>query len=94
VNIRWIRGGAILFFLLFVAAVTWPGMTLGNRILPLVLGLPFSMVWIASWVVLSFLVLVALDSREGRARKRTPSDPLDSERSDGPVGDRPSGGGE
>ena len=56
-----------MFFLLFLLAVTWPGMTLGNRILPLVLGLPFSMVWIASWVVLSFLVLIVLDWEEGKA---------------------------
>lgn len=67
-NIRWIRGGTILFFVLFILAVTWPGMIPGNRVLPLVLGLPFSMVWIASWVVLSFLVLVALDWAEGKAR--------------------------
>ena len=68
-SIRWIRGGAALFFLLFVVAVTWPGMIPGNRIFPLILGLPFSMVWIASWVVLSFLVLAALDALEGRARQ-------------------------
>jgi hypothetical protein len=66
VNIRWIRGGAIAFFLLFLVAVTWPGMIAGNRIFPLVLGLPLSMVWIASWVVASFLVLVLLDAAEGR----------------------------
>lgn len=68
-TIRWIRGGTILFFLLFVLAVTWPGMTLGNQVFPLVLGLPFSMVWIAFWVVLSFLVLVLLDWAEGRGRE-------------------------
>jgi len=67
VKIHRIRGGAILFFLLFVGAVTWPGMILGNRIFPLVLGLPFSMVWIASWVLASFLVLLGLDLAEGRA---------------------------
>ena len=67
-NIRWIRGGTILFFVLFIVAVTWPGMIPGNRVFPLVLGLPFSMVWIASWVVLSFLVLVVLDWAEGKAR--------------------------
>jgi hypothetical protein len=69
VNIRWVRTGAIVFFLLFIVAVTWPGMTPGNRIFPLILGLPFSMVWIATWVVLSFLVLVAVDSAEGRVRR-------------------------
>ena len=67
-SIHWARRGAILFFLLFIVAVTWPGMILGNRIFPLVLGLPFSMVWIASWVVLSFLVLIFLDRAEERAR--------------------------
>lgn len=67
-NIRWIRGGTILFFILFIAAVTWPGMGIGNRVFPLVLGLPFSMFWIALWVVLSFLVLVILDWAEGKAR--------------------------
>jgi hypothetical protein len=70
-SVRWIRAGAILFFLLFVAGVTWPGMMLGNRIFPLILGLPFSMVWIASWVGLSFFVLVILDRTEGRGRGPT-----------------------
>lgn len=67
-TIRWVRGSAILFFCLFLAGVTWPGMRLGNRIFPLVLGLPLSMVWIASWVVLSFIVLLVLDRAEERAR--------------------------
>jgi hypothetical protein len=40
-----------------------------NRIEPLILGLPFSMVWIALWVVLSFLVLLLVDRLEGRARR-------------------------
>ena len=75
-TIRWIRRGVFLFFLLFILAVTWPGMTLGNRTFPLILGLPVSMVWIASWVVLSFLVLVAVDVLEGKERtarlSRTP----------------------
>jgi hypothetical protein len=71
VTIRWVRGATILFFLLFIVAVTWPGMLPGNRVYPLVLGLPFSMFWIASWVVLSFLVLVFLDRSEGRARRRS-----------------------
>lgn len=68
-TIRWVRGATILFFLLFIVAVTWPGMLMGNRVFPLVLELPFSMFWIASWVVLSFLVLVFLDWTEGRARR-------------------------
>ena len=63
-NVVWVRRGTALFFVLFVLAVTWPGMVPFNRIRPLVLGLPFSMFWIAAWVALSFLVLVWVDRAE------------------------------
>ena len=68
-NVRWVRRGAALFFLLFVLAVTWPGMLPFNRIHPMVLGLPFSMFWIALWVFCSFLVLLVVDRVEGRDRE-------------------------
>jgi hypothetical protein len=68
-NVRWVRRGAALFFLLFVLAVTWPGMLPFNRIHPLILGLPFSMFWIALWVLCSFLVLLLVDRVEGRDRE-------------------------
>ena len=67
-NVAWVRWGTGAFFLLFVLAVTWPGMLPFNRIHPRVLGLPFSMFWIALWVFTSFLVLVVVDWVEGRAR--------------------------
>ena len=60
-RVKWVRRGAVLFFMLFAVAVTWPGMVPFNRIDPLILGLPFSMAWIASWVLLSFLFLVLVD---------------------------------
>ncbi len=68
-NVRWVRRGAALFFLLFILAVTWPGMLPFNRIHPMVLGLPLSMFWIAFWVFCSFLVLLLVDWVEGKARK-------------------------
>ena len=68
-SVRTARMATGLFFLLFVAAVTWPGMIPFNRIEPLILGLPFSMAWVAFWVALSFLVLAALDRVEEAARK-------------------------
>jgi len=68
-NVRWVRGGAGAFFLLFVLAVTWPGMLPFNRIRPQLLGLPFSMFWIALWVLGSFLVLLLVDRVESRARR-------------------------
>ncbi len=67
--VRWVRAGAVAFFLLFVVAVTWPGMTPFNTVEPLVLGLPFSMTWIALWVLLSFVVLVVVDRVEEGARE-------------------------
>jgi hypothetical protein len=68
-SVRWVRRGTALFFLLFVLAVTWPGMLHFNRIHPLVLGLPLSMFWIALWVVCSFLILLLVDVVEGKTRK-------------------------
>jgi len=52
-----------LFFAIYLVfcllALTWPGyQLLGNRIEPLVLGLPFSLVWVMGWVGLTFLVLI------------------------------------
>jgi hypothetical protein len=67
--VRLTRIGTAVFFILFVLAVTWPGMVPFNRIEPLVLGLPFSMFWIALWVFCSFLVLVVVDRVESRARE-------------------------
>jgi len=61
-----VRKGAAIFFILFALAVTWPGMIPFNRIEPLVLGLPFSMFWIAIWILLSFFVLLVVDRAEGK----------------------------
>lgn len=60
---------AIAYFVLFAIAVTWPGMVPFNRIRPLVLGLPFSMVWIAAWIVGGALVLWWLDRVIERERR-------------------------
>jgi hypothetical protein len=68
VSVRSVRVVATIFFILFVLAVTWPGMVPFNRIEPLVFGLPFSMFWPACWVFASFLVLLWVDRVEERAR--------------------------
>ena len=66
---RLVPWGAAGFFLLFTVAVTWPGMIPFNRVEPMVLGLPFNMVWIAFWVVLSFVVLVLVDRLHEASRE-------------------------
>jgi len=57
-----------IYFTLALIAVTWPGLTLFARIEPLLLGLPFSMAWIAAWIVGSLVVLYLLDGVERRYR--------------------------
>jgi hypothetical protein len=54
---NWLLG---LYVIACILALTWPGYALlGNRIEPTVLGLPFSLVWVVAWVLLSFLALAA-----------------------------------
>jgi hypothetical protein len=57
-----------LYFGLALLAMTWPGLVPFARIEPLVLGLPFSMAWIAAWISGSVLVLYLLDRVEERYR--------------------------
>ena len=68
-SVRGMRRLVGLYFVAFAFAVTWPGMVPFNRIEPLVLGLPFSMAWVAAWVVVGCLLLVALDAVERRGRR-------------------------
>jgi len=57
-----------LYFFSALGAVTWPGLVPFSRIEPLVLGLPFSMAWIAAWVAGAVLVIFLLDRVERRYR--------------------------
>ena len=56
------------YLVIALIAVTWPGMTPFARIEPLVLGLPFSMAWIAGWIAGVVVVLALLDRVEKRHR--------------------------
>jgi hypothetical protein len=58
-----VRFVAWAFFLLNLGAVVWPGLTYFNRVEPMILGLPFIMVWLAGWVVTSIGVLVWIEHR-------------------------------
>jgi len=51
-----------VIFICYVAAcllaIVWPGYAwFGNRIEPYVAGLPFSLAWIVSWVLATFVAL-------------------------------------
>lgn len=58
---RRVRRVVVVFFLLYTVAVTWPGMVPFNRIRPLVLGLPLSLVWPALWIVAGCALLFLLE---------------------------------
>jgi membrane protein implicated in regulation of membrane protease activity len=57
-----------LYFLLATFFVTWPGLLPFAKMEPFILGLPFSMAWIASWIAGSVVVLYLLDRVERRYR--------------------------
>lgn len=57
-----------LYFILATLSMTWPGILPFARIEPLVLGLPFSLAWIAAWISGSIVVLFLLDRVEKRYR--------------------------
>ncbi len=69
-TVRFARILTATFFAAFALAVTWPGMVPFNRIRPFVFGLPFSLFWIAVWIVAGALVLWMLDHVEGAERAR------------------------
>lgn len=69
-SVRFARALTLAYLVAYACAVTWPGMLPFNRIQPLILGLPFSMVWIAIWIIGGCLVLWMLDHVESSARER------------------------
>jgi hypothetical protein len=52
---------------LYAVFLTWPGIVPFNRIQPLVLGLPFVLVWIVLWVLLLGVGFALLNAAESRA---------------------------
>ncbi len=59
--------GAYLIAAMFF--VTWPGFVPFARVEPKILGLPFSMAWVAGWVAGVAVVLTLLDRVERRHRE-------------------------
>lgn len=53
---------AMLYF------VTWPGIVPFAKAEPLIMGLPFTMAWIAAWISGSVVVLALLDRVEKKHR--------------------------
>ncbi len=77
-TVKIVRRCALVFFLIYLLAVIWPLATLVSAAEPMILGLPFSMAWVAAWILLGFVVLLILDRferrEEDRARERQDSE--------------------
>lgn len=59
----------LLFFVIALVALIWPGLAIVSDPAPLVIGLPLPLAWIIAWLMLLFLVLIRLyraDTRNGR----------------------------
>ena len=67
-NLVTARALTIAYFSLMLVFTTWPGMLPFARVYPLVLGLPFSMAWLAGWISGGVVVLFLLDRVEQRYR--------------------------
>jgi drug/metabolite transporter (DMT)-like permease len=55
--------------LLLLAATIWPGYLVGARIEPYLLGLPFSLMWLALCIAVVFVALLLTFRADMRARK-------------------------
>ncbi len=54
-----------LFSIFILLMLIFPVFSLGNRVEPFILGLPFSMAWVIFWIVIEFiglLIFIKLDS--------------------------------
>ena len=78
-SVRFARTLAFVFLAAYAVAVTFPGIVPFNHVFPLVLGLPFNMVWIAVWITAGCAVLWMVDRAEGAERRRRSRRPPDAE---------------
>jgi hypothetical protein len=60
----------VAWFVLVFLAMIWPLYVPMARVRPLVLGVPFSLAWIAGLLIASFFVLLGYHLHQGRARRR------------------------
>jgi hypothetical protein len=67
-SLRTARALTGTYFGVMLVVVTWPGALPFGRVRPLVLGLPFSLAWIAGWILGAVFVLWGLDRVERRYR--------------------------
>ncbi len=60
----------LAFFVVYLAALTFPGYLPFSQPRPFVLGLPLSLAWVILWVFLGWAVLIGLYFVEQREREQ------------------------
>jgi hypothetical protein len=68
---RGVRVLFVVFFIAYTVLLTYPGLLWFNRIRPFVFGLPFTMAWIALWIVLGFIVFLITNAAVERENAET-----------------------
>jgi len=53
----------LLFFVVVFCAQVWPIYMIGNRVCPLILGMPFSMAWIVLWIIIELIGLIVMTNQ-------------------------------
>ena len=61
----------LIVVFLALAAETWPGYLLADRLEPYILGLPFDFAWLVLWIVVVFAALVLTFRADMRAAGRS-----------------------
>ncbi|CAN5541402.1 hypothetical protein BH24GEM3_BH24GEM3_24570 [soil metagenome] len=65
-RIRWLT---LIFFVVYLAALTYPAYLPFRHPTPMILGLPLSLVWVIFWVLLGWGMLMLLYYVERRSRR-------------------------
>lgn len=55
-----------VYFLVCSLAQVWPIYLLANRVKPMIFGMPFSMFWVALWIVITFIGTLTKYNQEYR----------------------------
>jgi hypothetical protein len=69
------RGARVLIVvwaIVYAISLSWPGLTLFNRVEPKILGMPFVMAFVAGWLVLGLIVLILVDRAVSREEAGEP----------------------
>ena len=57
----------LVFMLLILSMMVFPMFSIGNKVEPFIIGMPFSIIWVLFWIIVQFiglLVFVTLDKED------------------------------